>query len=325
MENSQNSNASIPSDMPCALKTFDEEANTIVDGWLSELKRCPVPEHIYHYTADIGLRGILESGKLWLTDVFSLNDPSEVQHGVSIAMDLFDKQTNGKNDECQELARDFRGGLQGKSLKKIAHFFVCSFSACKDDLGQWRAYADNGRGYALGFDTTSIKDQFRRPLPENRDAFPVTYDDCDLTEIHRRIIEKVCPHALLPCYEKLSQRAINTYRAELLGKLATHVVHASLYFKHKAYSNEQEYRFLEVHSADTQPDVQYRSRPYSLIKYREFDWKCAGPRVLKKIIIGPAALHENHKKTRKFAEDCLDKCGIKDVDIVDSDIPYRRT
>jgi hypothetical protein len=33
------------------------------------------PPIIYHYTNDAGLRGILESGKLWLTDIFDLNDP----------------------------------------------------------------------------------------------------------------------------------------------------------------------------------------------------------------------------------------------------------
>jgi len=35
---------------------------------------------------DVGLRGILETGQLWLTDVFSLNDPSELNHGFSLLL-----------------------------------------------------------------------------------------------------------------------------------------------------------------------------------------------------------------------------------------------
>jgi hypothetical protein len=37
------------------------------------------PHIIYHYTGDVGLRGILETGQLWLTDVYGLNDPSELR------------------------------------------------------------------------------------------------------------------------------------------------------------------------------------------------------------------------------------------------------
>ncbi len=30
-------------------------------------------------------------------------------------------------------------------------FFVASFSRAADDLGQWRGYGDDGRGFAVGF------------------------------------------------------------------------------------------------------------------------------------------------------------------------------
>lgn len=315
MENSQKASPSILSDMLCALKRFDEEAHGIVNGWLSELEKCPVPSVIYHYTTDVGLRGILESGKLWLTDLFYLNDPSELQHGVSIAMDLL----HDHPIVCQELPQDFSGGLQEKRLQKIANFFVCSFSACGDDLGQWRAYADNGRGYALGFNTKSLEETFcanakkkaldGTPISDG-ETFPVTYDDSKLVEIHRQIIERG---------QNLSQQAVNAHRAELLGRLATYVVHTSVYFKHRAYINENEYRFLEVHRADGQLEVKFRPRAYELIRYREFDWRNAGAGVLKKIVIGPAA---DKGKSREFAERCLHDSRCNDVEIVCSDIPY---
>jgi hypothetical protein len=73
----------IPRDMSAELETFDREAGEILTGFIGDLKSKPPPPILYHYTTDVGLRGILESGKLWLTDIFSLNYPSELKHGFS--------------------------------------------------------------------------------------------------------------------------------------------------------------------------------------------------------------------------------------------------
>ncbi len=107
---------------------------------------------------------------------------------------------------------------------------------------------------------------------------------------------------------------------ELSVALAANALHAVLFFKHEAYNNEREYRFLEVHRADAPPQVKLRSRPYSLIRYREFDWKSAAAEALRKIVIGPAA----HQETaRRFAGDCVRTFMSGAVDIVLSAIPYR--
>lgn len=89
----------------------------------------------------------------------------------------------------------------------------------------------------------------------------------------------------------------------------------------KAYENEQEYRFLQMFQSDQlPPEVKLRSRSYSLIKYREFDWRSVAARALKEIRIGPAA---DKEKAFEFVRDCLQEAGIGSVDLTDSRIPYR--
>jgi hypothetical protein len=68
------------------------------------------------------------------------------------------------------------------------------------------------------------------------------------------------------------------------------------------------------------PNVKYRARPYSLIKYREFDWRKVAPESLKKIVLGPAA---DPDKAVRFAADCLRHFHIGSVDISRSEVPYR--
>jgi hypothetical protein len=38
-----------------------------------------------------------------------------------------------------------------ETFAETLEFYIASFSRVPNDLGQWRAYADNGRGFAIGF------------------------------------------------------------------------------------------------------------------------------------------------------------------------------
>ena len=60
-------NTKIPQDMKDALTTFDATAEGIVKSFLQTVEAQEPPAIIYHYTNDVGLRGILETGQLWLS------------------------------------------------------------------------------------------------------------------------------------------------------------------------------------------------------------------------------------------------------------------
>jgi hypothetical protein len=95
-----------------------------------------------------------------------------------------------------------------------------------------------------------------------------------------------------------------------------------MFFKHEAYKNEKEYRFQQLFRRDRPaPDLKYRCRPHSLVRYREFDWRTGVGPSLREIVIGPAA---DKGKAESFARDCLAAFYPKGtVRIVSSIIPYR--
>ncbi|HEY1901605.1 MAG TPA: DUF2971 domain-containing protein [Terracidiphilus sp.] len=294
-----------------ALGHFGRDAEQIIgrdSPFVKSLTSQKAPTSIYHYTNDAGLKGILEYGTLWLSDISSLNDPSELNHGFEVAIrELKRMVADGPRE-----SREFASGLECVDKKKIiqesADFFICSFSLCGDDLGQWRAYADNGRGFALEFDADALEREFTRD--EEHDAsFFLTYNDAELAGLDRQIIVKMLHLAQLPSYK-------NALSIDFMKYAAT----AAIFFKHMAYKNEMEYRFLETYSVGTTPCVNWRARRNSLIRYREFDWRSAVPGALKKIIVGPA----DQEKAFQFASECLrwyPKSG--NVPITCSSIPYR--
>jgi len=310
----------IPPDMSDAIKKFNREAEDIVNAFLATLEACQPPPIIYHYTNDVGLRGILETGQLWFSDIFTLNDPSELKHGLSFALNILDDKAASGPPESKLFARNLSSFVEQGGAQKSGHYFMCSFSSCGDDLGQWRAYADNGRGYALGFHANALEGAFAKHTAPVKKAFPVIYNDVQLIEIHRKIVGAMFDLISLPRGRRLDKSAINAYMAELTTWLMAHAMHAAVHFKHEAYNNEKEYRFLEAHGADQPPDVKLRVRCYSLIKYREFDWKSTAAGALKRIVAGPAT---DHERASQFARDCLRMFPAGPVEIVRSEIPYR--
>jgi len=305
----------VPPNVQKAVDQFRIEAGKILQPFVDKVNAKKPPPIIYHYTGDSGLRGILETGRLWLTDVFSLNDPSELNHGFSLLLKALMSKAVSQD------AKDFAQGLVDFSkrggIRQSGNHFVCSFSESGDDLGQWRAYADNGRGYALGFDTTELETAFTKDgQPGYAQASPLTYDDAQLEDIHRQIVEKLFQLILLPC----SGIAV---RAEWYTFLTLQALNAGLYFKHEAYFNEREYRFLEAHPLDQPvPGVKIRYQPYSLVRYREFDWRQLAPGALREIGVGPAA---DRLRADQFARDCLRSFHSGTVKISHSNIPYRPT
>ncbi len=316
----------IPQDMMEALEKFDSQAGSFHESFTKALPSGEIPEIIYHYTNDIGLRGILESGKLWTTDIFNLNDPSELSHGLSISVNVLNNKTEKGPIEQQLFSRQFSEFCQ-EGVRAIGKFFVCSFSANGNELGQWRAYADNGCGYALGFDTTMLVNSFARENGaqiQTHSTFPLTYDDAALEKIHQQTIQSMLALDLisLPKGKNMSESELGSYLVELQSLLAIHTIGTSLYFKHPAYKNEQEFRFLEMHGTSFLPDdIKHRFRSHEMVRYREFDWKqTSSGSALRKIIIGPAA---NRDRARQFVSDCLAAFNITGVEIEHSGIPYR--
>jgi hypothetical protein len=242
-----------------ALNQFDREAGDVVNAFLATLEACEPPPIIYHYTNDVGLRGILETGQLWFSDIFNLNDPSELGHGLSFALNILNDKAASGPPESKLFAKNLSSFVQQGGTQKSGHYFMCSFSSYGDDLGQWRAYADNGRGYALGFNLNALEGAFVKHTAPVVKAFPVTYKDVQLIEIHRKIIGAMFDLISLPRGRRLDKGVINAYMTELTTLLMVHALHAAVHFKHEAYNNEKEYRFLEAHGADQLPDVKSKA------------------------------------------------------------------
>jgi Protein of unknown function (DUF2971) len=100
---------------------------------------------IYHYTSIAGCAAIIQSRSIWLTDHRFLNDKHELQHAFTSFLAHFTPE------EQESFARAYT--THGFNH----HYCVFSLSRSPEILSQWRAYADDGRGVAMGFNSPFLK------------------------------------------------------------------------------------------------------------------------------------------------------------------------
>lgn len=307
------------------LSEFEDQLIHVLDSVLDRVKTESPPQTLFHYTNDSGLHGILESGEIRLSNIFSLNDPSEISHGLSHAITILNEEVLNGTPQARKFASKFSQFCQG-DLSKSAYFFVCSFSTNKHDLGQWRAYADNGQGYALEFEANPLAASFAKldgGADEHRNnTFHMRYNDDEIREIHRQLIAPCIPLISLPSERQCNDLSVNDYLTHLGAILSMYALETALYFKHEAYQNESEFRFLEIFGRHEDPQVKWRARLNELVAYRDFNWRDMQPRMLKRIIIGPAA---NRRDSERFVKACLTAYHPRneEVEISFCNIPYR--
>lgn len=108
-------------------------------------------ESLFHYCSEAGFWGIFTSLTLWLSSVWAMNDADELWWGrKAVGLVL------GRNAET--FPPEFRDFILSSLAKPDLHTLplVTSFSRNGDLLSQWRAYADDGTGFAIKFNPKVI-------------------------------------------------------------------------------------------------------------------------------------------------------------------------
>jgi hypothetical protein len=146
------------------------------------------PPVLYHYTSTAGFIGILESQRLWAGDARQMNDADELVYARKVAARVAKKLLSDKLFIVAERGRQLLEALANEtySFWEWDRYFVFCLSEHSDQLSQWRAYADDGLGYAIGLrSTASFSTGFTRPVLLERVIYDAAEQDNLLEELLR--------------------------------------------------------------------------------------------------------------------------------------------
>jgi hypothetical protein len=317
-------------------------------------------ETLYHYTDGRGLLGIIGNRSMHFTDFRHLNDPSELTYGRELLEKIVISLPRDANWHHRCFMTLLFPHLVAIMKSSGIDLFVASFSTEKDDLSQWRAYADDGRGFAIGFDPKSLGAIGGTSEARKHVSYygPITYGEQAIQGHNRTAIERACgiidrlaaeaperanynnlffddeyksewlfePGGFLTAFTVRPQEE-RTPWAHFLQDLAQVAAMAPflwncLTVKHPAYEHEREFRLaFVVDDKKGLPDVQVRLRGRSeLVPYIERPFPSEPEQAIREIRIGPAAGPDTEHALRQKLRS-LQLDGK--IMITRSTIPYR--
>jgi hypothetical protein len=226
-----------------------------------------------HYTDWNALYGIVEKAELWASDWRMLNDSREYHYSRAM---LDEALGNAAPSPMLANLRRALATIEAGAADGAESIFVVSFSQVRDDLPQWRSYAADGKGVAIGCrfsDLTGLGVALR------------TVDYNEATQ-RRELAAKVD--------ELLSARQSKTVRWR-----AQELVRTCMSHKHPGFSAEHEHRLV---SAITK-NVTFRPTgnaivPTRLVPLRRADGTPTAPPAIAEIVLGPAV---SRRRSRDLA------------------------
>lgn len=264
-----------PPSFQVALSKFD---TWHADSLRREEAENKIASPLYHYTYARGLRGIFESERIWFTDYRHLNDPSELLHGIEVASDVAGRLKTRADGRAKLLLDCFIDMFRQENFDKALEFYIASFSHARNDLGQWRAYADNGRGFAIGF----VPRMFETvdSLPIDKPAEFVAAVKYALEDIDALYAPPILEAAQLFLSEAITNADLIKDKAigiPFMQKMVRHLTAALIWrivtTKHPAYGHEREVR-LVITGPTTRlsPYVKTRLRGSEIVPYIPQPW-----------------------------------------------------
>lgn len=255
-----------------------------------------LPDVLYHYTSNSAFLSILRSRELRLSALSQSNDSLEGKW-CKHALHAECREQNIHQDRRQEIIDYFQ-----YLCDWVMGYGFC-LSTNPDQLSQWRGYADDGRGVAIGFDRSELlKMAQSASLGTGKiELKKVLYDPAE----HRRLIAPIV-QKLLEITQNLPVDAPvrsdlkilskeNIQEAQSIRSAVLALIGSIFQLKGSAFAEEDEWRILRENlsiSEDGKPDVNdlalaFNARGPRIVPYHVLKFPDAADKLLQWIVLGP--------------------------------------
>jgi hypothetical protein len=257
---------------------------------------------LYHYTSQVGLRGILRSRALWATKIQYLNDARE----FSLALDLAKIEIQSRmRRSLPPRTADFLNVLESDLQRvQLVNVHVCSLTERSNQLSQWRGYCRPGDGFSIGFP----RDQL---LKVARGARWSLVRCIYAKREQSRLVRDWMDHAIRSIRAPIDRHSWQAVRQ--LVVFAPRI-------KHTGFAEEREWRLVSPPLDSQNPEYDFRPGKHALIPFLPFhlvDPKLRLPEV--EVVVGPTT----HPNLSQSSASTLIALHADSYSVTVSDIPFR--
>ena len=312
-------------------QTFDKELlSKRIKSLLADLgnhrHRHPHPQVLFHYTSPPGLLGIMQSNRIWATNVRYMNDSSELSYTYNLANEIItDMRSKEKNEIVQFFFDSFANYVKEDNLYND-FFDVYAFCFCEngDQLSQWREYSERGTGFAIGFDAELITNKHIQRY-DNYGLVKVIYDRSTQIKYLEYVIVS-CMSELISLAKLATSEQVPHLVFEFCRALDAGISTYAVQYKDKAFQEEKEWRIVYIQpSVDIIKEIKFTCSKRIIIPYLELDLtgsvaSCANKLPITSIFQGP----QSHPEIGNYSLGLLLKqMNYENVVIHKSSVPLR--
>lgn len=235
-------------------------------------------EILYHYCSVETFYNVIKESKLWLSDIEKSNDYRECVACREIVDEKIKEYLNNDNQALKAWNTWYERGNETTFSRT---FGVC-FSESEDQLSQWRGYAQNGKGLAIGFDKKILEEL--NLIHKIYIAFgKVIYNN----------VEEYVKDIVAENIDKFEYKGIEHAAFELSQNYRLQFP----FVKNPGFEEEKEWRGVvcspighgNIPSSEkiVFSKIKYRVSDDKLIPYIEMNFEKVKQNIIKKILIGP--------------------------------------
>lgn len=300
---------------------------------------------VYHYCSIDTFYAIGTKKTIRLSDITKSNDSMEIMWITNYIKDIFAEtfdsvkaeyfKKNYPFDVFQELVEHYQTDFFDET-KRIYSYYVCCFSEIGDVLSQWRGYADDAKGIAIGFDgnlllgigTSARNDSIITPV--------LYFDKVEYSNrSHRQIVKKAAEQLiedLKPIAKKFTIDSVDDIRQQSMepfNKCFLNLFNKAIFIKNPFFREEKEYRICHcIDNRNNEPLAEsiflngnvhfekfsFQNRGGKLVSFFDLNFNKSTSEFIKEIVIGPKAkITKNDVKRFLYSND---------IDIDESQIRY---
>lgn len=281
---------------------------------------------VYHYCSLDVFTKIISGKSIRLSDITKSNDSMEILWITKYIEEIFDEEFQKETEKTKYFKEDYPKDIFTElrehyskeffdEKQKLYSYFVCCFSEKGDLLSQWRGYADDGNGIAIGFDADMLKQIGKPDINDNISADVFNFDKIEYSERSQKSqIRKIAVDLIIDLKEVAKRKSPNLKQDSMkaYNKCFLKLFNLSIFMKNPFFSEEQEWRIchwtqitpknktsnIHINGGVTLSDIGYHMRQDDMIPHIDLKFEKCVESMIKEIVIGPKCnVRENDIKT----------------------------
>ena len=236
-------------------------------------------EIVYHYCSVDTFFNIIRNSSMWLSDIAKSNDYQECIRCREFVNNGMEEYLRNDVEALKAWKTWYENGVYSNFSMKT--FCVC-FSESKDKLSQWRGYAQDGKGIAIGFNKDVLEEL--NQISKFHAAFGKVIYDNPQEYVQNIIADNI---------KKLEYKGVGHVALELSENYRMQFP----FVKNPGFEEEKEWRVVvcstighyNIPSSENIlfSKVKYRTANNKLIPYIEMNFERVKQSIIKEIFIGP--------------------------------------